>query len=88
MIGFMLPPMGADRKKRNLKLGTDDVVDYCKELILNKNCRITHQGENWYCQTENTRITVNSYSYTIITAHIIEKYGKQHIAAYGNGNLP
>lgn len=68
-------PMGVDRIKRNLKLDTDDVVGYCKELILNRNCRITRQGKNWYCQTGNTRITVNSYSYTIITAHILRQKG-------------
>ncbi|WP_288834306.1 DUF3781 domain-containing protein, partial [uncultured Catenibacterium sp.] len=27
-------------------------------------------GKNWYCEIENIIITINSYSYTIITAHI------------------
>ena len=65
--------MGADRIKRNLKSGTDDVVGYCRESILNQNCRITRQGKNWYCKTENIRITVNAYSHTIITAHIMDE---------------
>ena len=64
--------MGADRIKRNLKSGTDDVVGYCRELILSNHCRITCQGKNWYCQTGSTRITVNSYSFTIITAHTVQ----------------
>ena len=64
-------PPGIERIKRNLKTDTDDVVGYCKNLILRKNCRIDRQGKNWYCVIENTRITVNFYSYTIITAHII-----------------
>ena len=64
-------PMGGDRIKRNLKLDTYDVVGYCKSLILSPQCHITQQGKNWYCETRNTRVTVNSYSYTIITAHII-----------------
>ena len=64
-------PMGVDRIKRNLKLDTDDVVGYCKNLILSPQCHITQQGKNWYCEIRNTRVTVNSYSYTIITAHII-----------------
>ena len=64
--------MGADRIKRNLKSDTDDVVGYCKNLILNPKCRITRQGKNWYCEIGNIRITVNSYSYTIITAHTIQ----------------
>ena len=63
---------GIDRIKRNLKLDTDDVVGYCKDLILNPQCRIARQGKNWYCKIENIRITVNAYSYTIITAHSIQ----------------
>ena len=66
-------PMGIDRIKRNLKSDTDDIVGYCRDLILGKNCRITRQGKNWYCQTENICITVNSYSYTIITACVIDE---------------
>lgn len=42
-------PMGVDRIKRNLKLDTDDAVSYCKDLILNPQCHIARQGENWYC---------------------------------------
>ena len=64
-------PMEVDRVRRNLKLDMDDVVGYCKELILNPYCHISRQGKNWYCEIGNTRITVNAYSYTIITAHSI-----------------
>lgn len=63
--------MGVGRIKRNLKLDTNDVVEYCKKKILNKNCNIYKQGKNWYCEIDNIRITINSYSYTIITAHTI-----------------
>lgn len=61
--------MGLERIRRNLRLDSADVVDYCKDLILNRNCRIYKQGKNWYCEVDNVRITVNSFSYTIITAH-------------------
>lgn len=61
--------MGLERIKRNLRLDSADVVDYCKNLILNRNCRIYKQGKNWYCEIDNVRMTVNSFSYTIITAH-------------------
>ena len=62
--------MGVDRIKRNLE--TDcDVVEYLKEKILNKNSNIYKRGKNWYCETDSIRITINSYSYTIITAHKI-----------------
>ena len=59
--------MGIDRIKRNLKIDTADVVEYCKNKVLDKNCNI-----NWYCEVENIKITINSYSYTIITAHIVK----------------
>ena len=65
--------MGIDRIKKNLKLDTDDVVDYCKNKVLDKNCNIYKQGKNWYCEIDNITITINSYSYTIITAHKLKR---------------
>lgn len=65
--------MGMDRIKRNLKWSsTDDVVQYCKDKIIDRNCIIYRQGKNWYCELDNIRITVNVYSYTIITAHVMK----------------
>lgn len=64
--------MGIDRIKKNLKLNTNDVVEFCKNKILDKNCNIYRQGKNWYCEINNIKITINSYSYTIITAHLIK----------------
>lgn len=63
--------MGIDRIKRNLKIN-DDVVEYCINKIKDSNCNIYRDGKNWYCEIDNIKITVNSYSYTIITAHIIK----------------
>ena len=60
-----------DRIRRNLKIDTIDVVEYCKNKVLDKNCNIYKQGKNWYCEVENIKITINSYSYTIITAYIV-----------------
>ncbi|MBP3255852.1 MAG: DUF3781 domain-containing protein [Clostridia bacterium] len=62
--------MGIDRINKNLKLETNDVIEYCKNKVLDKNCNIYKQGKNWYCEIDNIIITINSYSYTIITAHI------------------
>lgn len=62
--------MVINRIIKNLKLNTNDVVEYCKNKVLDKNCNIYKQGKNWYCEIENIIITINSYSYTIITAHI------------------
>ena len=64
--------MGNDRIKKNLKIDTSDVVEYCKNKILDKNCNIYRNGKNWYCEIDNIKITINSYSYTIITAHLIK----------------
>ena len=64
--------MGIDRIKKNLKLNTNDVVEFCKNKILDKNCNIYKQGKNWYCEIDNIKITINSYSYTIITAHLMK----------------
>ena len=64
--------MGIDRIKKNLKLNTNDVVEFCKNKILDKNCNIYKQGKNWYCEIDNIKITINSYVYTIITAHLIK----------------
>ena len=68
---FHTTKMGIDRIRKNLKLDTDDVVEYCKNKVLDKNCNIYKQGKNWYCEIDNIKITINSYSYTIITAHTI-----------------
>ena len=62
--------MDINRIIKNLKLNTNDVVEYCKNKVLDKNFNIYKQGKNWYCEIENIIITINSYSYTIITAHI------------------
>lgn len=64
--------MGIDRIKRNLNLNVDDVVIWCVNKIKDSNCQITRKGKNWYAQTDNCIITVNAYSYTIITAHKIK----------------
>jgi len=64
--------MGIDRIKKNLKFDTNNVVEFCKNKILDKNCDIYKQGKNWYCEIDNIKITINSYSYAIITAHLIK----------------
>ena len=61
--------MGAARIKRNCEIETDDVVPWCKERLLEKTTKIQIKGKNWYAAAGNYIITVNAYSYTIITAH-------------------
>ena len=43
--------MGVDRIKRNLKIDTADVVEYCKNKVLDKNCNFDTYNSltpNWY----------------------------------------
>lgn len=61
--------LGVVRIKRNLSLDTDNVVDWCKTKIKSSNAVITRKGKNWYVSVDRCIITVNAYSYTIITAH-------------------
>lgn len=61
--------LGVERIKRNLSLDTDDVVDWCKAKINSANAVVTRSGKNWYVNADNCILTVNAYSYTIITAH-------------------
>lgn len=63
--------LGVLRIKRNLSLDidTNDVIEWCKTKINSDNAIITRSGKNWYVNVGNCIITVNSYSYTIITAH-------------------
>ncbi len=65
--------MGEERIRKNLKIETEDVVEYCKNKIVEEKCNIYKQGKNWYCIINNIKITVNSYTYTIITAHQIKE---------------
>ena len=61
--------MGIDRIRKNLNLDTEDVVKWCINKIKDPNCEVIRKGKNWYVTIDNCIITVNAYSYTIITAH-------------------
>ncbi|GKX66723.1 DUF3781 domain-containing protein [Inconstantimicrobium mannanitabidum] len=65
--------LGVDRIKKNLFLDVDDVVKWCMDKILKSNAIIVRRGKNWYIDIDDCEITVNAYSYTIITAHKIKK---------------
>ena len=64
--------LGYERIKKNLKI-ENDVVLYLKNKIIDKNSVIYKEGKNYYCEIDNVRITINSYNYCIITAHVNKK---------------
>lgn len=62
--------LGVERITRNLSMESCDAVEWCKEKIACADAQIIRQGKNWYIHVEGCVITVNAYSYTIITAHM------------------
>ncbi len=65
-------PLGIQRIKKNLNLDSDDVLEYCINLIEDKNSKIRKEGKNYYVTRENEELTIHSTSFTIITAHKID----------------
>lgn len=67
-------PMGYDRIKKNIGLSGDDleIIFQCKKMILNPQSKIERNGKNWYVQFDDVKLTVNAFSFTIITAHKIK----------------
>ena len=64
--------LGILRIRKNLSLDAEDVVSWCKDKITAENADITRKGKNWYIAVDGCMITVNAYSYTIITAHKVD----------------
>lgn len=62
--------LGVIRIKKNLKIDCNDVVDYIKNKVLDKNAYIYKNGKNYYVEIDDIIITINSFNYCIITAHI------------------
>ena len=62
-------PLGEERIRKNLGLEAGvNPVEFCKREIISDKCTMVKEGKNWYCSNHEIRITVNSFSYTIITA--------------------
>ena len=61
-------PLGEERIRKNLEIDTD-VVEYIKKIVTDNKSIIHKKGKNYYIENKNIIITINSYSYTIITAH-------------------
>ena len=64
--------LGIIRIKKNLSLNVENVIEWCKEKISLSNAKIIRKGKNWYITIDNCIITVNAFSYTVITAHKVK----------------
>ena len=62
--------LGRIRIKNNISL-TDfqEPVLWCLNKIKSPDSIITRRGKNWYVSDDSCIITINTSSYTIITAH-------------------
>ena len=65
--------LGEERIRKNLSLDVEDVVAWCVQKMQDAGSEILRKGKNWYIIADNCEITVNAYSYTIITAHKIKE---------------
>lgn len=63
--------LGELRIKKNINIDCD-VVKYCINVIKDINSIVNKIGKNYYVKMNSIVFTINSYSYTIITAHIKE----------------
>lgn len=61
--------LGVVRIKRNLSLDTNDVIGWCKSKTSSADAVVIRKGKNWYVRVDGCIITINAYSYTVITAH-------------------
>lgn len=61
--------LGVERIKSNLNLKTDNVISYCLNIIENEESVVSKKGKNYYITYDNIILTLNSSSFTIITAH-------------------
>ena len=58
---------GYDRIKKNLNIECNP-VKYCIDKISDNNSIVYKKRKNYYCEIDDIIITINSSSYTIITA--------------------
>ena len=64
--------LGIERIQRNMMM-QEDVVVWCKQCIMDIHSVVERNGKNYYVVLDDIRITINGYSFTIITAHKLKK---------------
>ena len=62
--------MGIGRIQKNLGIDAEP-VSYCISKLKQENSVVTKEGKNYYVTVDDCKITINSSSFTIITAHKI-----------------
>ena len=62
--------MGVGRIQKNLEI-SEEPVGYCISKLKQENAVVIKEGKNYYVEVDGCRITINSSSFTIITAHKI-----------------
>lgn len=55
------------------KIENEDIVEFCKKIISDKNCNIYREWKNWCCELNDIIIKINVFSYIITSAHIKNK---------------
>lgn len=60
--------MGIGRIQKNLGID-EEPVNYCISKLKQDNSVVTKEGKNYYVNVDDCIITVNTGSFTIITAH-------------------
>ena len=60
--------MGVGRIQKNLGIDVEP-VGYCISKLRLDNSQVKKEGKNYYVEVDDCIITINSSSFTIITAH-------------------
>ena len=60
--------MGIGRICRNLEID-EEPVSYCISKLKQDSSTVSKEGKNYYVKADDCIITINSSSFTIITAH-------------------
>lgn len=60
--------MGIGRIQKNLGI-SEEPVSYCISKLKQDNSAVKKEGKNYYVEVDDCIITINSSSFTIITAH-------------------
>ena len=60
--------LGVQRIRKNLKLDIPDLIAWSKDSVERADS-ISRKGKNWYVSVDDCILTINAFSFTIITAH-------------------